>query len=142
MTRRIIVALALAPLSIGLSGCSGIERTERIPSSTRVDISDMIEIPPILQGTIASEAILDGYNPVVVHGYGLVVGLDGTGSSDIPPAVRAHMIAMAARRGIGSESSGWGSLSPEALLGRVDTAVVVVEGGIPPAGTAPRSGTG
>ncbi len=138
MTRRIIVALALAPLSIGLSGCSGIERTERIPSSTRVDISDMIEIPPILQGTIASEAILDGYNPVVVHGYGLVVGLDGTGSSDIPPAVRAHMIAMAARRGIGSESSGWGSLSPEALLDMVDTAVVVVEGVIPPAATAHR----
>lgn len=48
-------------------------------------------------GLIVSEAVLDGYEPVVVHGYGLVVGLDGTGSSDIPPDVRAHMIAMASR---------------------------------------------
>ncbi len=138
MISRIIVALALAPLPIGLFGCSGIERTDRAPSSTRVDISNTIEVPPILQGTIASEAILDGYNPVVVHGYGLVVGLDGSGSSGIPPAVRAHMIAMAARRGIGSESSGWGSLSPEALLDSFDTAVVVVEGVIPPAATEDR----
>jgi len=95
----------------------------------------MIEVPTILKGTISSEAFLDGYNPVVVHGYGLVVGLDGTGSGDIPPAVRAHMIAMAARRGIGSESSGYGSLSPESLLDSPDTAVVVVEGLIPPAAT-------
>ena len=138
MTNRIIVAFALALLPIGLSGCSSIERTDRAKTSKRVDISDSIEVPVILQGTIASEAILDGYEPVVVHGYGLVVGLDGTGSTDIPPAVRAHMIAMAARRGIGSESSGWGSLSPEALLDSLDTAVVVVEGVIPPASVEKR----
>jgi len=132
---RIIVSLALAPLPIWLLGCYGVERSDRAPTSARVDISAMIQIPPILQGTIASETILDGYEPVVVHGYGLVVGLNGTGSSDIPPAVRAHMIAMAARRGIGSESHGWGSLSPEALLDMPDTAVVVVEGVIPPAST-------
>ncbi len=95
----------------------------------------MIEVPTILKGTVASEAFLDGYEPVVVHGYGLVVGLDGTGSSDVPPAVRAHMIAMASRRGIGSESSGYGRLSPEALLDSPDTAIVVVEGLIPPAAT-------
>ena len=138
MISRIIVALALAPLPIGLFGCSGIERTDRAPSSTRVDISNAIEVPPILQGTISSEAILDGYDPVVVHGYGLVVGLNGSGSSDIPPAVRAHMIAMAARRGIGSESSGWGSLSPEALLDSFNTAGVVGEGVIPPRATEGR----
>ncbi len=139
MISRIIVSLALAPLPIGLSGCSSIERSDQAPSSTRVDISDMIQVPTILQGTIASEVLMVGNEPVVVHGYGLVVGLDGTGSSDIPPAVRAHMLAMAARRGIGSESHGWGSLSPEALLDLFDTAVVVVEGVIPPAST---KGTG
>ena len=45
------------------------------------------------------------------------------------------MIAMAARRGIGSVSSGYGQLSPEFLLDSPDTAVVVVEGVIPPAAT-------
>ena len=130
--RRAAVA---AVVGAWCAGCSPIEQTDRPLSSSRVSAADMIEIPTILKGTIASEAFLDGYNPVVVHGYGLVVGLDGTGSSDIPPAVRAHMIAMAARRGIGSASSGFGHLSPESLLDSPDTAVVVVEGVIPPAAT-------
>ncbi len=105
--RRAAVA---AVIGACCAGCSQIERTDRPPSSSRVDLADMIEVPTILKGTVASEAFLDGFNPVVVHGYGLVVGLEGTGSGDIPPNVRAHMIAMAARRGIGSESSGYGSL--------------------------------
>ena len=56
-----------------------------------------------MRGTIASETIMLGYQPVVVRGYGLVVGLDGTGSRDIPPALRAHMLAEMARRGIARE---------------------------------------
>ncbi len=120
-------------LTAALLACSPIERTDAPPQAARVDLSGKIDVPPILQGTIASETILDGFQPVVVHGYGLVVGLEGTGSSDIPPDVRAHMIMMAARHGIGSASSGWGGLSPEALLDSPDTAVVVVEGIVPPA---------
>ncbi len=118
---------------VAMASCSLIERTDKPPRASRVSLADQIEVPPILQGTIASETILDGYQPVVVHGYGLVVGLDGTGSSDVPPDVRAHMIAMAARHGIGSESAGWGRLSPESLLDSPDTAVIVVEGVMPAA---------
>jgi flagellar basal body P-ring protein FlgI len=114
-------------------GCSMIERTERPVRPARAELAEKIDVPLIMRGTIASEAIVEGFQPVVVHGYGLVVGLDGTGSSDVPPDVRAHMVAMAARHGIGSERSGWGNLSPEALLDSPDTAVVVVEGLIPPA---------
>jgi len=72
---------------------------------------------------------------VVVRGYGVVVGLDGTGSRDLPPDVRAHMIQEASRNGIGLESSGFGHLSPERFLDSMDTAVVVVEGLIPPGAT-------
>ena len=65
-------------------------------------------------------------------GYGLVVGLNGTGSRDIPPAVRAHMVQEMARRGIGSEAEGYGHLKPDAMLDSPDTAVVIVEGVVPP----------
>ena len=88
-----------------------------------------------MRGTVASETILDGYRPVVVRGYGVVVGLNGTGSRDLPPDVRAHMIQEASRNGIGLESSGFGDVSPERFLDSMDTAVVVVEGLIPPGAT-------
>ncbi len=114
-------------------GCSQIERTQPGPQPTRIDRSLRLNVPQIMRGTVASETVLLGYEPVAVHGYGLVVGLKGTGASDVPPDVRAHMIATAARHGVGSARSGWGGLSPEALLDSPDTAVVIVQGVIPPA---------
>ncbi|MHC4419857.1 MAG: flagellar basal body P-ring protein FlgI [Planctomycetota bacterium] len=121
----------LAATAIG--GCSMVERTKPPPRQARAELAGKIDVPTIMRGSVAAEAIVEGFQPVVVHGYGVVVGLDGTGSSDVPPDVRAHMIAMAARHGIGSERAGWGFLSPEALLDSPDTAVVVVEGVVPPA---------
>lgn len=120
---------------IAVAGCTGIERTPAPPRSARVDTAGAYRVPEIMRGTVAADTLLEGYQPVVVHGYGLVVGLAGTGSSDLPPDVRAHMVATAARHGIGSESSGWGRLSPEALINSPDTAVVIVQGVIPPAST-------
>lgn len=87
-----------------------------------------------MRGTVASEAVLDGYRPVIVRGYGLVVGLEGTGSRDIPPNLRAHMLQEMARHGIGSERAGYGDIKPEAMLDSEDTAVVIVEAVIPPGG--------
>ena len=49
------------------------------------------------------------------------------------------MIAEMARRGIGDPRSGWDHLSPERMLDSEDTAVVVVEGVIPPG--APKDTT-
>ena len=118
------------------SGCSNIEKAKPHPESTRVDRSIPIDVPTIMRGTIASDAIVLGFEPTVVHGYGLVVGLKGTGSNDIPPDVRMHMIQMASRMGVGSERSGFPDLTPEALVDSMDTAVVVVEGIIPPGAPA------
>ena len=128
---RVLCLCVLGGLAANAAGCSLIERTDRPPRPARAATD--IDVPRIMRGTVASEAVVDGFQPVIVHGYGLVVDLAGTGSSDVPPDVRAHMIAMASRHGIGAESSGWGSLSPEALLDLPSTAVVVVEGVVPPA---------
>ncbi len=116
-------------------GCSTIEKAPPRPRSARGDASFRITAPQIMRGTVASQTILDGYRPVVVRGYGVVVGLDGTGSRDLPPDVRAHMIQEASRFGIGLESSGFGHVSPERFLDSMDTAVVVVEGLVPPGAT-------
>ncbi len=128
---RRFASCALAALAIG-AGCADIERTAAPKRASRSDLLANLDIPQVMRGTIASETILDGYNAVHVFGNGMVVGLDGTGASDIPPSVRAYMLATAAKHGIGQESLGWGALSPEQLIDSPDTAVVVVEAIIPP----------
>lgn len=125
-----LVGGVLAAVMVG--GCSGIERAQPRPESARVDQNINFDTPQIMRGTVSAEAVLDGYRPVVARGYGLVVGLNGTGSRDIPPQVRAHMIQEMARHGIGSERAGWGDLKPEQMLDSEDTAIVVVEAIIPP----------
>lgn len=130
MLRIILSIVIVATL---LAGCSGIERAEPRPDTTAAPGTLELSVPPIMRGTVASESIVLGYQPVVVRGYGLVVGLDGTGSRDIPPDLRSHMISEMARRGIGLESTGWGDLKPEQMLDSEDTAVVIVEAVIPPA---------
>jgi hypothetical protein len=92
-----------------------------------------------MRGTIAAEAILDGFEPVVVRGYGLVVGLNGTGNRDTPAPVRAHMLVEMSRRGFGKESMGFGDLKPEQVLDSLDTAVVIVEAVIPPGAVGRRA---
>ena len=127
--RRCLVAAALTLLP----GCSGVEKAPPRPKFTAAPATLELDVPPIMRGTVASESIILGYQPVVVRGYGLVVGLQGTGSQDIPADLRSHMIQEMARRGIGSPSSGYGDLKPEEMLRSLDTAVVVVEAVIPPA---------
>ncbi|MGA1707549.1 MAG: flagellar basal body P-ring protein FlgI [Phycisphaerales bacterium] len=128
-TARPLATLAAALLLAG--GCSMIERADPKSKTTRSDQNFELDVEPILRGTVASETIMVGYQPTVVRGYGLVVGLKGTGSRLMPAEVRAQMIREMSRRGIGNHAYGAGELSPEAMLNSEDTAVVVVEGVIP-----------
>lgn len=101
----------------------------------------------MLRGTVKQHVALMGYaeqfteeyQPLIAAGYGLVVGLEGTGSRDVPPQVRAHMIADLARRGIGEATRGWGHMEPEEMLDSLDTAVVIVEAIIPQAASGRKS---
>lgn len=63
--------------------------------------------------------------PLAVEGYGLVGGLDGTGSGSCPPNIRAYL-----KQYILTEMSG-GSVSPDNLINSRATAVVRLEGQIP-----------
>lgn len=133
--------MVLVLSGVVLTGCSQVERARPRPkaSSSIRELAD-VQVSGILRGTVGAETVILGwddsssptYQPVKIRGYGLVVGLDGTGSRDVPPDVRAHMMQIMARQGIGSERIGFGDLSPESMLDSPDTAIVIVEGIVPP----------
>ena len=140
LPRRSAAVLGIAGLF--LTGCGPvIEKAAPRPESSRAMLA--MNVPQIIRGTITAETVImgyaeantPGYRPVVAQGYGLVVGLNGTGSRDVGPDLRAHMLSEMMRGGIGSEGTGWGHLSPQALLDSMDTAVVLVQGIIPLAST-------
>ncbi|MGI9013681.1 MAG: flagellar basal body P-ring protein FlgI, partial [Phycisphaerales bacterium] len=129
-----VAAIALACLTL-LPGCSNKE-TVRRPRSTSPRATTPLDVPEIMRGTVASQAVLDGYNDdVVVKGYGFVVGLKGTGGRILPDNIRAHMVGEMTRRGVGTASSGY-RISPQELMNSKDTAVVVVSAVVPPGAPA------
>ena len=91
--------------------------------------------PTFFRGTVGSVSLLEGYRPVTVSGYGIVVGLDGTGSPDVPPRLRQALLKLMSQRGVGQHQYGFNEVTPAALLDSESTAVVKVEGVIPPGAT-------
>jgi hypothetical protein len=131
---------AAAVAAIAGAGCELVEKAKPRERTSRADTAAFsLDVEPIMRGTIASETVMVGFENTVVRGYGLVVGLAGTGSRQMPPEVRAMMIREMAKRGVGSAAHGAGELRPERMLDSEDTAVVIVEG-IIPAG-APKGAT-
>ncbi|MFO0782595.1 MAG: flagellar basal body P-ring protein FlgI [Phycisphaerales bacterium] len=130
-------ALALLCAALLAGGCSMmVERADPQMERASVDREAVkvanTDVDPIMRGTVAAETSLVGFTETAVRGYGLVVGLKGTGSRTMPADVRAYMMAELARRGFGSGDPKSPQVSPQQLLNSPDTAVVVVEGLIPP----------
>lgn len=124
---------ALGLMASLLGACDMVERADRGSSARDLEKRNFeIDIQPIMRGTVASEAVVVGDTPTVVRGYGLVVNLKGTGSRLMPAPVRAYMLKEMVRRGVGNPATGFGEISPERLLDSDDTAIVIVEGVIPP----------
>ena len=111
---RVITLVSAALTMASTMSCSSIERARPRPKASSVTQIDVGTTQNVMRGTVGAESVLLGYSkvntpghqPIVVRGYGLVVDLNGTGSSDIPPAVRAHMIEYMERRGVGQMSFG------------------------------------
>lgn len=129
--RPLLLTLLLA-LTLPLS-CDSVEKAERRPEPVRIERPERrpleVEVPQIMRGTVASEAVVLGYRDVVVRGFGLVVGLRGTGSRALPSDVRAFMLQEMGRKGVGLPPLD--EFTPDELLNSLDTAVVVVEGIVP-----------
>jgi hypothetical protein len=93
------------------------------------------EVPAFMENTIWQHVDLYNAEPLRVSGYGLVVGLNGTGDTRAPNPVREYMIKEMQKHGFGSSvMRGYEKLSPEQVLNDKGkrTAIVRVDGFIPP----------
>ncbi|MEM9914689.1 MAG: flagellar basal body P-ring protein FlgI [Planctomycetota bacterium] len=89
--------------------------------------------PRYLYNTVGSLARLDNNQPQIVSGYGVVVGLNGTGTSEVPAALRQWLINEMTKKGVGRQMyDDILPMSPEQLLASPNTAVVRIAGIIPP----------
>ena len=127
MTYRIHLIIALFLPLLGFFGCDKpeVRNPEAPPPPT-------YRGPEFLHTSIGSMCSLRGYQPMLVSGYGLVVGLNGTGSGDCPPALRSWLLGEMSRQGFGTLSHGMQHLQPSQVMASDQTAVVIVRGVMPP----------
>ena len=84
--------------------------------------------------TIGSYAYFEGLTPMRVRGYGLVVGLGKNGSRNCPRKIYDRLVqGLYKRHRFSEERVGVKSITPERMIRDLDTAVVFVQGEIPPA---------
>ena len=94
---------------------------------------DVQEFPPHVANTVAQHAGLLGAGHMGVKGYGVVISLGKNGSAEIPPHLQEYLVEYMQKNLVGLHSAGTDDLPPMRILRDYDTAVVSVEGGIPPA---------
>lgn len=124
-------------LAIALLGAVGCENTKVVEPGPQAAPLPTFRGPTELHGTIGSLFSLQGNSPITVSGIGLVVNLNGTGSPDCPPQIRGWLLNEMGLAGVGSAKYGFKHLgTPTQVLADMNTAVVKVEGVIPPG--APR----
>ncbi len=130
---RFRAALALIAAASLLCGCEIIEKVPSKPKNDRANATGVtLDVDPIMRGTVGAEAIMVGINPTVVRGYGIVVGLKGTGGRLMPAEVRAALLQEIARRSVADALKAELGMTPDQFLNSDETGVVVVEGVIPP----------
>lgn len=132
---RLSLAVAAACSLALFPGCDsdGGQPRPRARDPERVEVRD---VPAILRDTLGSQTTLTGTQPILVSGYGLVVGLNGTGSGDVPGPVRSIMEREMLLMGVGKESGPLRGMTPNEILSDRNTAVVLITAALPPG--APR----
>jgi flagellar basal body P-ring protein FlgI len=135
----LVLTLAAAGALTLLGACADKDKP-RMPEKPPPVLRD---VPAPLRGTVGSEASLRGADPVLVSGFGLVVGLGGTGGGDLPGPIQVAMERELAKGGIGRggvlDSGPLAGKTPREVLRDPNVAVVIVEGAVPPG--APEGST-
>ncbi len=91
------------------------------------------DTPAVLSNSVGAFGQINGLQPVYVSGYGLIVGLNGTGSADAPLSVRASLMTEMTRNGVGRTGTPLANVTPDQMIDDPNTAVVLVQALIPPA---------
>jgi len=137
MDRRPLVAALLVACLFPLTGCGPDfdfkAGWDRLFKKETEDDKAPPPPPPLasslaVQDTVQSVAFLEGMRFTVVRGYGIVVGLVGTGGTDCPDDIRKYLQQEVLRRRVG--------VPAKELLDTKNTAVVVVTGEISAAAQA------
>lgn len=127
---------ARATLAIGLALLGTLSACSEPAKPRQVDVAPTREVPPLLRGTVGADVTLLGIQPMLVSGYGLVVGLDGTGGDVLPDSIASTMEREMGLMGIGKAGDFRGSaidgVTPRQMLRDKNVAVVLVQAAIPP----------
>ncbi len=109
---------------------------ESTPQRARTVTPIVRDVPTVLRGTIGAEAEIVGTKPIVVSGYGLVVGLNGTGGGILNERIAATMEREMGIKGVSKAAelpnSRLQGKTPRQLLRDPDVAVVLVQAAIAP----------
>jgi len=124
METRKVYAIVLIGLMLLVGGCEGAQKKSKDKKAPEVNE------PTKLDRTIGDIAEVIANQPVPVKGVGIVIGLSGTGSSECPAATREYL-----RKYILTQVGRKDLIKPDTMINSIDTAVVIVEGTIPPAST-------
>ena len=135
-TRFIFVAILTSCLALVLASCSG-SAAPTTPTSKSASLDASREANAVLfKDTVGSIAELEGWDPISVRGYGIVMGLADTGSRECPSQILEIIQAGFRGRRRADGKPILGDVSLRDLINRSTTAVVVVEGRIPAAAAA------
>ncbi|MEM1355222.1 MAG: flagellar basal body P-ring protein FlgI [Planctomycetota bacterium] len=113
-----------------LPGCAADNPTRENPAASAPGPTFTGE--SYLYGTVQSFGRFTNNQPRLVSGYGMVVALNGTGSNEVPSFLRDWLVTEMGRNNIGSAEFGTESFTPQRVMADSGSAVVAVEGLIPP----------
>ena len=116
--RKTVLFVAVSLIIYFTGGCGG-------PSRNGMAEQDLTSLEG-LGDTIGSLVKVIAPEPIPVEGFGLVVGLENTGSAECPPEIRAYL-----RQYILKQLPAKSGLNVDEFINSPDTAVVSVEGVIP-----------
>lgn len=128
--RRLVAVLMCVSGAVWGGGCQSAPKEVK-----KVAAVPLRDVPDVFRGTIGAEGSINGTEPQLVSGLGIVVNLNGTGGGEIRPDVLATMERELSRNGVGRGSNAVGVLegmSPQEFLRSPNVAVVVVEAKIAP----------
>ncbi|MFM9994302.1 MAG: flagellar basal body P-ring protein FlgI [Phycisphaerales bacterium] len=129
-TVRVLVCAVAAGL---LAGCGG--GKPRVARDVRPAV--IRDVPAVLRNTIGSEVTVRRTDPVLVSGYGLVVGLNGTGGGILDEQIAVTMERELGLKGVNKASDEYHNtplerLTPREVLRHPDVAVAIVYATVPP----------
>jgi hypothetical protein len=108
------------------------EQQKTVPDESLAGETIPFEESAAFKGTLAEKSWFDGTAPLRVRGFGVVMGLGKNGSTRCPTETRRRLVQDMYRLHREQFSRSESGISPEALIADPDTAVVEVEGLIPP----------